>query len=162
MMWRQERKGSDLKHLRSADNRLAGEIALGDHHLLGHEHVRRRDLDTEVSASDHDTIAFLKNLIEVVDTLLVLDLDNDLDALAIITKDGSDIDDILTTANEGSEDHVDTVLDTETKIGLVLLAERRKVNGSLGKVDAFARGESTVVENSCADIGSLDCNNKQT
>jgi hypothetical protein len=135
-----------LEHLGGTDDGLAGNVALGDHHLLGHEDLRRRDLDTEVTTGDHDTVRLLEDLVKVLDTLLVLNLDDDLDARAVGTEHLADLADVLSRTDERGKDHVDAVLDTELEVGLVLLGQGGEVDGSLGEVDTLARGEVARVE----------------
>ncbi|KAK5636848.1 hypothetical protein RRF57_012560 [Xylaria bambusicola] len=59
------------------------------------------------------TIRLTKDLGEVDNALSVFDLGNDLDVLALFTENISNISDILTTADERSEDHIDIVLHTK-------------------------------------------------
>lgn len=138
--------GHALQHLGGANDGLAGHVALGDHHLLGNEHLGWWDLDTKVTTSDHDTVGELQDLVEVVDTLLVLDLGDDLDVLALLAEHLTDGSDVLTTADEGCKDHVDLVLDTELEIGLVLLRERWEIDIGLWKVDALLGRDLAVVD----------------
>jgi len=112
--------GHRLEHLRGADDGLAEDVALGDDHLLSEEDLLDRDLNTEVTTSDHDTIGFTDDFIEAVDTLLVLDLGDNLDAGAALTKHLSDLSDGLRRADEGGEDEVDTVLHTPLQVADVL------------------------------------------
>lgn len=126
------------------------------HHLLSHEDLRRGDLDTEVTSSDHDSIGDGKNLIEVGDTLLVLNLDDDLDGLALLAKDLSDGEDVVGRSDERRKDHVDAVLDTELEVLDVLLGESGKVDGGLGKVDTLSRAEGTVVDSSNSELVAFD------
>lgn len=138
--------GHALEHLGGANDWLAGHVALGDHHLLGDEDLGRWDLDTEVTTSDHDTVGELQDLVKVVDTLLVLNLGNDLDVLALLAEDLTDGGDVLTTADERGEDHVDTVLDTKPQVGLVLLGKRWEIDIGLWEVDTLLGGDLAVVD----------------
>jgi len=112
-----------LEHLGSTDDRLSSDVTLGDHHLLSHKDLTGRDLDTQITSGDHDTISLLQDLVKVGNTLLILNLDNDLDLGTFGTEDLSDLLDIITGSDEGSKDHVDIVLDTECQIGLVLFGK---------------------------------------
>jgi hypothetical protein len=138
--------GHGLQHLGGTDGGLACNVALCDHHLLGDEDLAGRDLDTKVTTGNHDTVGLPEDLVKVVQTLLVLDLGNDLDVLAILAEDLTDGRDIATMANEGGEDHVDAVLDTKAEIGLVLLGERGKIDVGLGKVDTLLGRNLAVVD----------------
>lgn len=92
-MWRDR---TYLEHLSGTDDWLSGDVALGNHHLLSHEDLRGRDLNTEISSSNHDTIGLLQDLVKVLNTLLVLNLGNDLDVGTFGTEDLSDLLDIVT------------------------------------------------------------------
>ena len=50
--------------LRGTDDGLAGAVASSNHHLLGEEHLLSGDLDAEVSASDHDAVSSLHDVIK--------------------------------------------------------------------------------------------------
>lgn len=89
-----------LEHLGGADDGLSSDVAHGDHLLLSSKHLSCGDLNAQISASNHDTISLLQDLSEVVETLSVLDLGDDLDMLAIFTQDLADVLDILATADE--------------------------------------------------------------
>jgi hypothetical protein len=145
-----------LQHLGGTDRRLSGQGALGDHHLLGHEDLTGRDLDTQVTSSDHDTIGLLQDFVEVDDTLLVLDLDDDLDLGTVGSEHLPDVDNVLSSSDERSKDHVNVVLDTELQVLLVLLRQSGKVDRGLGKVDTLSRRQSTVVHDLDLDVSTLD------
>lgn len=148
--------GHGLQHLGGADGRLSGQRALGDHHLLGHKDLTGGDLDTQVTTGDHDTVSLLQDLVKVDDTLLVLDLDDDLDLGTVGSEDLPDIDDVLGSSDERGKDHVDVVLDSELEILLVLLGKSGQVDGGLGEVNTLSRREGTVVHNLDLDMGALD------
>lgn len=145
-----------LEHLGSADNWLSGDVALGNHHLLGHEDLTGWDLDTEVTSGNHDTVGLLEDLVKVQDTLLVLDLDDDLDVGALDAKHLSDLLDIVSASDKRGEDHVDTVLDTESEIGLVLLGQSWEVDWGLWQVDTFSRGQGAGVEGLDSELVAVD------
>ena len=145
-----------LKHLSGDDNGLANDIALGNHHFLSEEDLTSRNFNTKVATSDHDTVGHCQNLVKVLNTLLVLNLDDDLDVGTVGTENLSDVTDVLSATDEGSEDHVNTVLDTELKILLVLLRESGKVDIGLREVDALTGAEGSVVESPDLDIRSID------
>jgi len=151
--------GHRFEHLSSADDGLSGEVALGDHHLLGHEDLRGRDFDTEISTSDHDTIGFTKDLVEVGNTLKVLNLDDDFDVLSSFSQVSTNVLDVLSTTDERGEDHVDTVLDTESEIVLVLLRDGREIDVGSGKVDSLLRREGTVVDGFDFKVVGVDLEN---
>ncbi|KAI6755395.1 hypothetical protein HG531_004501 [Fusarium graminearum] len=110
-----------LEHLSGADDRLAGKVAHGNELLLGSENLSSGDLNTEITTGHHDTVCGLENLAEVVETLSVLDLGDDLDALALLAEDVTDV------------------------IGLVLLGKGRQIDIGVGQVDTLLGADSTVV-----------------
>lgn len=140
-----------LEHLSGTDDGLTLDVTLGDHHLLGDEDLGGWDLDTKVTTGNHDTVSLLEDLVEVVDTLLVLNLGNDLDLLALLTQNLTDVADVATAADERSEDHVDLVLNTELEIGNILLGKGGEVNVSAGQVNTLAGGDVAVVQAADAD-----------
>lgn len=144
--------GHGLEHLGGANDGLAGDVALGDHHLLGDEDLGRRNLNTQVTTGNHDTVSLSENVVEVVNSLLVLDLGDDLNVLAVLAENLTDGLDVVTATDEGSEDHVNAVLDTEAQVGLVLLGKSRKIDISLGKVDTLLGRDLAVVDSSGADV----------
>jgi len=150
-----------LKHLSRDDNGLANNIALGNHHLLSEEDLTGRNLNTQITTSDHDTVGHCQNLVKVLDTLLVLNLDDDLNVGTVGTKDLTDVRDILSTADEGSKDHIYAVLDTELEILFVLLRESGKVDIGLGEVDTLTGAEGSVVESPDLDVRSVDRQNEE-
>lgn len=140
-----------LEHLGGANDGLAGNVAHGNHLLLGSKHLGGGNLDTQVTTSDHDTVSLLENLREVVQTLPVLNLGNDLDVLALLAKNLTDGLDVLATADKRGKDHVDIVLDTESQVVLVLLGQGWKVDIGVGQVDTLSRRDETVVLGADAD-----------
>ena len=149
-------RATHLEHLGGTDDRLSGDVTLGNHHLLGHEDLGSGDLDTEITTGDHDTVSLLEDLVKIEDTLLVLDLGDDLDVGTVGAEDLSDLLDVVSGSDERGEDHVDAVLDTESEIGLVLLGKSGEIDRGLGKIDTLARGEGTGVEGLNAELVALD------
>ena len=135
-----------LQHLSGANDGLALDVTLGDHHLLSDEHLGSGDLDTQVTTGDHDTVGLVKDLVKVVDTLLVLNLSNDLDLPTLLAKDIADVTNVATTTDERSKDHVDLVLNTELQVVDVLLGQSRKVDIGARQVDTLAGRNVTVVQ----------------
>lgn len=134
-----------LEHLSGADDWLSGHVAHGDHLLLGSEHLSGGNLDTQVTTGNHDTVGGLENLAEVVETLPVLNLGNDLDVLALLAEDLPDGLNILSPSDERGEDHVDVVLDTKPQVVLVLLGQSRKIDIGVGQVDTLLGRDEAVV-----------------
>lgn len=138
--------GHALQHLSGANGGLAGNVALGDHHLLCNENLGGRDLDTQITTSHHDTVGDLEDLVKVVDSLLVLNLGDDLDVLALLTEHLTDSGDVLCATNKRGKDHVHVVLDTKFQIGLVLFAQSGEIDVCLGQVDTLLAADLAVVD----------------
>ena len=79
------RVSTHLEHLGGHNDWLSSNVTLGNHHFLGQENAARWDLNTKIAASDHNTIRLFENLVEVEDTLFVLNLDNNLDISTVWT-----------------------------------------------------------------------------
>mmetsp|Transcript_68685 Transcript_68685/g.196976 ORF Transcript_68685/g.196976 Transcript_68685/m.196976 type:complete len:582 (+) Transcript_68685:261-2006(+) len=105
--------GHGLQHLRGGDHGLANNVAPGDHHLLRQEHLLRRNLHAQVTARDHDAIARITDRSEVLQTLLVLDLRDDLGVLARLAKGLPDQRYVLGVLHEGGRDEVHALRDAE-------------------------------------------------
>ena len=58
-----------LEHLCGADNGLAGNVALCNHHFLGQKHGRARDLDTKVTSSHHHAVSLGQDIVKVLNAL---------------------------------------------------------------------------------------------
>lgn len=148
--------GHGVEHLGGTDDGLSGQVALGDQLLLGNEDLGGGDLDAKISSGNHDTVGLLENLVKVVDTLLVLNLGDDLDALALLTENVSDGLDVVGGSDERGKDDVDTVLDTKLEVGLVLLGQSGEIDISAGKVNSLSGRNLTVVES--LDLEGLGVN----
>ena len=117
-----------LEHLSCADDRLSRNVTLGNHHLLCHENLAGRDLDTKITSSDHDTVCFLEYFVKIDDTLLVFDLHDYLNASSFLPKHLADVPDIVGRADKRREDHVNPIFDTKGEVFLVLLGKGREVD----------------------------------
>lgn len=140
-----------LEHLSSADDGLASKVAHGNELLLSGENLSSGNLNTEITTGNHDTVSGLEDLSEVVKTLSVLDLGDDLDALALLTENLTDVVDVLGAADKRGKDHVDVVLNTELQIGLVLLGKSGQIDIGVGQVNTLLGADSTVVSGSDTD-----------
>ena len=126
-----------LQHLGGTDDWLSGDVTHGNHLLLGNVDLLVWDLNAKITTSDHDTISLLEDVGEVVKTLSVLNLGNDLDVLALLAENLANGADVSTGADERGKDHVDVVLNTELEVGLVLLRESWEIDIGIWKVDTL-------------------------
>ena len=137
--------GHGFQHLSCADCRLASHVALGNHHLLGDENLSRRNFNTKVSTGNHDTVSLFKDLVEVVDTLLILNLGNDLDVLACLAKNFTNVGDITGPTDERCKNHIHLVSDTKLEIILIFFGKRWEVDVCFGKIDTFLRRNFAII-----------------
>ncbi len=140
-----------LEHLGGADDGLASQVAHGNHLLLGGKDLGGGNLDAEITTGDHDTVRLGENLGEIVQTLAVLNLGNDLDASTLGAEDGTNVLDVLAGADKRGKDHVDVVLDTKLEIGLVLVGQGGQIDIGVGQVDTLAGGNEAVVASAGLD-----------
>lgn len=148
-----------LEHLGGADDGLASQVALRNHHLLADGHGLGGDLNTEITTSDHDAVGLLENLGEVLHALVGLDLGDDLDVAALGAENLADVLDILGSPNEGGKDVVEVFLDGELDVSLVLGRQGGEVNVGHGEVDTLLVGEDAGVDGADLDgRGGLDRN----
>mmetsp|Transcript_101220 Transcript_101220/g.264434 ORF Transcript_101220/g.264434 Transcript_101220/m.264434 type:complete len:320 (+) Transcript_101220:321-1280(+) len=118
-----------LQHLRRGDHGLALHVALADDHLLGQEDVLRRDLHAQVAAGDHDGVAGIDDLVDVLQALLVLDLRDDLDVAAARTQGVADQLDVRGALHEGCGNEVHGMGDAEVhQVVNVLLLQHGQVH----------------------------------
>lgn len=83
---------------------------------------------------------------------MVLDLGNNLDVLASLAKNVSNLFDASSAANEGSEHDVDLLVHSELQVRLVLLRHGRQVDRRSWQVAAFLRTKRTSVLNDTTQV----------
>ena len=104
-----------------------------------------RNLDAEITSGNHDAIRDGENVVKVANTLVVLDLRDDLDVLARFTQALADLEDILPLADKRRKHHVDTVLHAELKVLLVLLRQGGEVDVDVREIHTLLGSEHPVV-----------------
>ena len=134
-----------LEHLRGADHGLAEPVALRDHLLLGDEDLLGGDLDTHIAPGHHGALASLDDLGQVLDSLLILDLGDDPDVLALLAEDVFDLLDPVRVPDEGGEDHVDPLLHSEQQVRLILLRDGGQVGVRARQVAALPRPQVALI-----------------
>lgn len=103
-----------LEHMSCTNDWLAGDITLGDHHLMGENDLFRWNLNAQITTGDHDTVTGVDDLIDLVDALLILDLRDDLDPVAaVLGEELTDHLDAVSVSNERGKDHIDVLFDAE-------------------------------------------------
>ena len=150
-----------LKHLCGNNDRLSSNVTFRNHHLLREEYLTSGNFDTQITASDHDTISLLEDLIEVFDASFVLDFDDDFNIRTVWAENLADMLDVVCSSNKRRKDHVNTVLDTKLEIFFVLLRQSWKIYIGLRKIDTLAGRECPIVENTDMDVRTINGKDKQ-
>jgi hypothetical protein len=147
-----------LQHLRGANAKLAGDVALGDHHLLGEGDLLGGDLHAEVAASDHDAVGVLEDIVEVAHALLVLNLGDDLDVFtAVFVEELSNHLDVVAALDEGHGDVVHLVHAGEfLDVFDVLLLEDVELDLDAGQVTVLALAEFLGVDDFALEVLLVD------
>ena len=140
-----------VEHLRGHDDGLLRLDALADEHALDERDALNGHLDAEVTTSHHDAIYAVKNLVYVVDALLVLNLGNDLDRAVVSVEDVLNLLDVFCAAHEGVGNEVELVLNGPKDETLVLLGKRWQLDAYARDVDALAAILNAATVLNCAD-----------
>ena len=146
-----------FEHFRGGDDALSEQAALGDEIFLDGRKLRKRYFDAEVAAADHDALAFLADLFDVVDAGTVFDFGDDVDpAAAVFLQKALEVCHVLTAGDKGGGDVVHAVLNAEEQITLVLLAQIDLLEHLAGEAHALAVGEPSSGDDTAVDLGALD------
>ena len=70
-----------LEHLGGGDHALAEQTAFGDQMLLDGRELLKGDLNAHIAAADHDAVAGLADLLDVVNARLIFDLGDQVDII---------------------------------------------------------------------------------
>ena len=127
-----------------------------DHLLLQNRYFFQRDFDTHVTTCYHDTVCHVNDLFQVLNTLHVLNLGNDLDLAASVLYDLAHFLNIFLGSDKGSCDKVKSVLYTEDNICQIHLTDIRHGQNCSGHIHALMVGYKTSVDYSADDILPLD------
>ena len=103
--------------------------------------------DADVFRFDRDSPA---------DALVVLQLADDLDVLALLAQHFPDSMNVSCLTDEGGEDHVNTLLHTELQVLNVLLRHSGEIDSSSGQVDALLAAQHTAILNLTHEIVRAD------
>ena len=89
-----------MQHLGCHDHRLLHLHALADQDTLNTRNTLCRDLDTQITTGNHDTVSGFQDLVDIIHAFLVLDLGDDLDRAVIFIQDTLDIQHVLLVSHE--------------------------------------------------------------
>ena len=114
-----------FQHLCRGDNVLALRIRHLDHLLLEHRHFLHRNLHTHIAAGNHNAVRGLQNLLQILDSLHVLDLGNNLHVASMLLKNFSELVNIFLTPYKGCGDKLIALLDAKQNILHIRVADIR-------------------------------------
>ena len=129
--------------------------------LLVDRHFLHGDFDTQVAAGNHYAVRFVKDLINVVDTLRAFDLGNDLHLAAVSIQDLADIADILRRPCKGSGNIFIAQLAAEFDVFAVLVTDEGHGQVRVRDIHALVVGDGAAVDDSAVDICIGDVFNLQ-
>src|SRR5262245_48209595 len=132
------------QHLCGRDHGFAQNIRLPDHHLLHRGNLFWRDFESEVPARHHDPVDLFQNSVDMIEGFMLLDLGDDRNRSAASFHFTPGIDDIVAIANEGEGNHINFVLNAESKVLFVAARQSAKVETALGKMNALVRAENAA------------------
>ena len=101
--------------------------------------------DAEVTARNHDTIRSLDNFVDIVYTLLVFNLRDDLDVAVVRIEDVLHHFHVGSRAHEGVSNEINVLLDGKEDIFVVTLSERREVDVLPRHIHTLVRSEHTII-----------------
>ena len=126
-----------MKHLCSHNHRLAGQDTFANQDTLNARNTLLSHLDTQVATCHHHAIGHLQNLVDIIHTLLVLNLGDNLDVAVSSIENLLDVENILFIANKRVGNEVNILLYGVLNVHAVLLRQR-------GEVDAYTRYVDTL------------------
>ena len=144
-----------IKHLSCSDNRFACCINFLNDLLLNNRHIFRRNLNPHITSGDHNSICCFDDLINIVNTLLILDLRNDLDFFTtIVFQDFSYFADIICSTCKGCCDKIKSFLNTKEKVIMVFFTDKWHLQVCTRNIDAFSISNHTCIDNLADNIFS--------
>ena len=150
-----------FQHLRSRNDRFACGLAFMDEDFLEHRHFFCRDFDAEVTAGDHDAVAHLDDVVNVVDRSLTFDFGDDLHMAVVFFQNLADRQDIFAALDEGSGNPVHVHAAAEFDIVGVCIGNSRQVDGNARYGNAFTVAHLAAVEDFRMDVLAFDADNFQ-
>ena len=89
-----------MKHLRGNNHRFLCQNTFTDQDALDTRNTFLRNLNAQVTTSNHNAIGNFKNLVNIVHTFLVLNLGNDFNVTAMSIQNSPYIKNVLSVAHE--------------------------------------------------------------
>ena len=146
-----------IQHLSCCDDLFAGTVYFGNNIFLNNRNIFKRDLNTHITTGNHDTVCGFDDTVDVVNTLLILDLCDDLNVVAaIFFEDIADLFDIGCCSGEGSSDEIISFFDAEKDIVMVFRADKWHIYLYARKVYTFFVAEDTTIYNGTDNVMTFD------
>lgn len=130
-----------------------------DEDFLEHRHFFSRYFDAEVTAGNHDTVAHLDDVVDVVDSCLTFDFRDNLHMTAVFLQNLANRQDIFAALDEGSCDPVHVHTAAEFYIVGIAFGNSWQINSNARYGNAFAITHLAAVENLRMDVFAFDADN---
>ena len=127
-----------VKHLSGHNHGLLLHHTLADDLALNARNTLNRNLNTKVATRNHYTIRSVDNLLNIVNTLLILNLRNDLDVAIVLVKNLLDCHHVGSRTHERVGYEVNILLNSKQNVLTVFLGNGRQS-------DVFARNIHTLM-----------------
>ena len=127
-----------FEHLGGDDHRLVVAAGAIDELPLHGGDLLRRQLDAEIAAGHHDAVGRLEDCVDVGERLGPLDLRDDVHVVAVAGHQLPERLAVRSAAHEGQAQEVDSELEGEARVGVVLVREAGRGQRALGQVDSLA------------------------
>jgi hypothetical protein len=111
---------------------VVGELDLDQRNLL------RGNLDSEVSARDHDAVGRVQDGVDILERFRPLDLGDDGNPGFALRDQAPQLLDVGRPANEGQSEEIDTEPESEARVVAILLGERRRRQSDAGEIHSLA------------------------
>ena len=150
-----------FQHLRRRNDRFARSLAFMDKDFLEHRYFFRRDFDAEVTTGDHDAVAHLNDIVDVVDCSLTFDFGDNLHVAVVFFQNLADRQDIFAALDERSGNPVHIHAAAKFDVGGIGFRNGRQVDGDARYGNALAVAHLAAVEDLRMDIFAFDADNFQ-
>ena len=151
-----------FEHFRGGNDPFAEPAALFNEFLLHGGQPFGRDFDAHIAAADHNAGTLLKDLLEIVDTGLILNFGDEFDiGRAVLRHELLDFFQVVRLRDKGARDEFDVVLDSEQNIFPILIAQIFRVHDLAGEVHTLAVGQLAVGERFAEHVVSVDLHNEK-
>ena len=130
-------------------------VGLADHHFLSQKDFFRRDFHAQIATRHHNGVGSLEDLFVVLHALLVLNLADNLDSLALFAKNFSNLVDIRSLADKGGGNKINVIGNTPVDdIIDILFRQCWQVHHHSWQVHVFALANGAIIFDTARDFTS--------